>query len=347
MSRLRHLRSLTKLLISAALYYSGWLVAVLRRRYADQGLVLLYHRVLPEHESARSYSSDAIMVTPATFARHLRALRRHFSIIGPQDFEAWREGKRHFPKPPCLITFDDGWKDNLVHAGPILRDQQVPAVIFLPTDYIGTGHVFWQERLSALLDTLGQHPELRTHTLVARLALDDVFQRDAVTRSRLARDHARRFKSYTPEQIDAVVKEVATLIHSTVGPVEPATVDAYLDWPDVQAMQSFGIHFGSHAVSHRILTRLDAATVSKELSESKRILEERLQQPVRTLAYPNGDHDGNTCHLARESGYALAFTTVPGWVKPGDDPYRLKRINIHDGAHRHTPVLYAAILGVF
>lgn len=347
MQLIRFFRSGTKLLIAIALYYSGLLGLLLRWRYARQGIVLLYHRVLPESVSARSHSSNAIVVTPTTFTRHLRVLRRHFSFVSPLEFEEWWQGKRRLPKPPCLISFDDGWKDNLEYARPILRAAGAPAIIFLPTDYIGTGRVFWQERLSGLLDTLGRHSELRSHPLVARLTLDAVFQQDGASRSLQARDVARRFKTHTPEQIDSIVTEVADLVRTVTGPVEPASIDAYLNWQDVQTMLPEDIHFGSHAVTHRILTRLDSVAVQNELSTSKQILEQKLGKAVRMLAYPNGDHDETTCRIARESGYSLAFTTVPGWVQPGVAPYRLKRINIHEGGHRYTALLYASILGIF
>lgn len=347
MQLIRFFRTSTKLLIAIALYYSGLLGLRLRSRYANQGVVLLYHRVLPESASVLSYSSNAIVVTPKTFARHLRVLRRHFSFVSPLEFEEWWQGKRRFSKPPCLISFDDGWKDNIEYARPLLRAADVPAIIFLPTDYIGTGRVFWQERLSGLLDTLGRHPELRSHPLVTRLALDDVFQQDARARSMQSRDVARRFKTHTPEQIDGIVTEVADLVRTVTGRVEPASMDAYLNWQDVQTMLSEDIHFGSHAVTHRILTRLDTAAVQNELSTSKQILEHRLGKPVHMLAFPNGDHDETTCRIARASGYSFAFTTLPGWIQPGMHPYRLKRINIHEGAHRYTALLYASILGVF
>jgi peptidoglycan/xylan/chitin deacetylase (PgdA/CDA1 family) len=347
MTLVRGLRSAVKYLVSATLHYTGLLHLLLRWRHTGHGLVLLYHRVLPEADSARSFSSDSIIVTPATFARHLRALRHHFTFVTPEAFEEWWRGTRTFDKPPCLISFDDGWRDNLDHAAPILRTEQAPAVIFLPTRYIGTGHVFWQERLSALLERLGRHSGLRTHPLVALLALEPVFHSVPDLRSQQAREVARRFKSSSPGDISTVLADVTELLHSLNETPEPSPVDAYLDWESVRVMQSGGIHFGSHAVTHRILTRLDPDETREELESSRRALEDRLHQPVRYLAYPNGDHDATTCRHAQEAGYALAFTTVPGWVKPGQDPYRLRRINIHEGAHRHTHALYASILGIF
>jgi len=347
MSYLRGFRTAIKRLLSGTLYYTGLTVLLLRPRLASQGLVLMYHRVLPVQDSEKSSSSESIVVTPATFARHLKALQRHFTFVTPAEFEEWWQGRRSFPKAPCLITFDDGWKDNSVHAHPILRAAGAPAVIFLPTEYIGSQRTFWQERLTGMLENLGRHPRLASHPLVKNLGLHGIFQNNDTIRAKQARDTARNFKSYTPEEINSIVSDVTDLVHTEIGPVEPSTIDAHLNWHEVQTMQADNVHFGSHAITHRILTRLDGRETQTELCESRRILEQKLGTGVHTLAYPNGDHDSETCRLAQECGYHMAFTTVPGWVKQGDDPYRLRRINIHEGAHRHVHALYASILGVF
>jgi hypothetical protein len=96
-----------------------------------------------------------------------------------------------------------------------------------------------------------------------------------------------------------------------------------------------------------MLTQIDPSAVTDELTASRRVLEQHLNAPVHFLAYPNGNHDAETCERARLAGYALAFTTIPGVVARGDDPMRLRRINIHDGAHRHLPLFCASITGVF
>lgn len=337
------LRYHIKLALAAVLFYSGALFVLLRWRLHGRALVLLYHRVLPATESAQSFSSKAIIVSPATFERHLRFLQRHFSVLGPEEFREWLLSERDYPRPPCLITFDDGWKDNLTYARPALKARNLPAIIFLPMDYIGTGKAFWQERLSRLLFRLGQQPALRAHPLVARHGLDDLF---AVMRSDLAdraADLARAFKNRNPQEAESLITEVSTaLANNDASP----DIDTYLSWEDVHNMRADGIAFGSHTISHRILTQIDPAAVDTELSESKRILEQRLNVSVRLLAYPNGNHNADTCERARRASYELAFTTIPGRVMRGDDPMTLRRINIHDGAHRHLPLFCASILGV-
>jgi peptidoglycan/xylan/chitin deacetylase (PgdA/CDA1 family) len=337
------LRYHIKLLLAASLFYSGALFLVLRWRFRRSGVVLLYHRVLPEAECAQSFSSRAIIVSPATFERHLRFLRRHFEVLGPEEFREWLLNGRVYSRPPCLITFDDGWKDNLTHARPLLKALSIPAVIFLPTDYIGTGKAFWQERLSRLLFRLGRQPALRQHPLVARHGLADLFAARHSELADRASALARSFKNSKSEVAESIIVEVTAAL---AGNDDPTDVDTYLSWDDVQTLRPDGITFGSHTVSHRILTQIDPVAVTEELTESRRVLEQRLNAPVHFLAYPNGNHDAETCKRARQAGYELAFTTIPGVVTRGDDPMSLRRINIHDGAHRHLPLFCTSILGV-
>lgn len=338
------LRYSIKLILASILFYSGLLSLLLRWRLRDRAVVLLYHRVLPEAESAQSFSSKAIIVSPVAFAQHLRFLQRHFSVLDPEEFSAWLLDGREYPRPPCLITFDDGWKDNLTHARPALKAENLPAIIFLPTDYIGTGKVFWQERLSRLLFRLGQQPTLREHPLIARYGLSDLYTAKPSELAARAGALAQTFKYREPEIAENVIAEVSSAL---AGQDDRADIDTYLSWEDVQAMRLDGIAFGSHTVSHRILTQIDPRAVSEELTESKRVLEQRLNTPARFLAYPNGNHDADTCNRARLAGYALAFTVVPGVVARGDDPMRLRRYNIHGGSHRNLPLFCMSLLGVF
>lgn len=341
----QQLRHQIKRLLAAVMYYSGILYLVLHWRARHGGVVLLYHRVLPDAECAASFSSKAIMVSPATFDMHLRFLQRHFTLVDPPAFREWLLNRRSLDRPPCLITFDDGWQDNFTHAVPLLKARNVPALIFLPTDYIGSGRQFWQERLSHLLFRIGQRPELQPHPAVMRHGLSALFtvrQADLVD---CACNLARSFKKLKPADVDALVTEIETLL-TPADPDRTSGVDTFLSWEDVQTMQAQGIHFGSHTVSHRILTQLDRTAVSAELAESRQTLEDRLGAPVLDFAYPNGNYDRKTCQAARAAGYALAFTTVPGWVAPENDPMQIPRLNVHDGAHRHLPLFFAAVLNV-
>ncbi len=96
----------------------------------------------------------------------------------------------------------------------------------------------------------------------------------------------------------------------------------------IAEMQTAGIAFGSHTLTHPHLTALPDHEVRKELSDSRARLCDLLQAPCRTLAYPYGDWDLRVRDAAAEAGYEVAFTTARAAVRPDDDPLALPRVNI-------------------
>jgi peptidoglycan/xylan/chitin deacetylase (PgdA/CDA1 family) len=342
----RQFRYAIKLLFASTLYYSGLLHLYRKLRFRNRAWVLMYHRVLTPDDAKNTCSSEAIVVTRATFERHLGFLRRHFSVVTLREFSDRLLRQRHFERPTCLITFDDGWKDNVVNALPSLTSSGLPATIFLATGYIGSGDCFWQERLTRLLCRLPEQPALRQHSLVQQYKLDSLFDADAGSVLPRARLLARDFKNNTVAEIDALIAGLEQALTRAGSAKDTNTIDRFMDWHDVEHMKRAGIHFGSHTVSHRMLTRLGESEVTQELTVAKKTIEDQLGSPVDTFAYPNGDHDASTVRVARDVGYQLAFTTQRGTVAPGDDTYRLRRINIHEKATRHTPLLFATMLGI-
>ncbi|MBU2222001.1 MAG: polysaccharide deacetylase family protein, partial [Candidatus Omnitrophica bacterium] len=107
-----------------------------------------------------------------------------------------------------------------------------------------------------------------------------------------------------------------------------------LNWEDVILMQDSGlINFGSHTLSHHVLTEIRSEDeLRKEILSSKKILEERLGRPINTFCYPKGFFNQRVKELVKEAGYKAAVATSPGRNFPGDDVFALKRIRISDKA---------------
>ena len=135
--------------VAQTLHRSGLLALRRRRALHHRAVVLVYHRLLPK--GTDTWSHPGIVVTPATFERHMRILQREFRLLTLQEFEHHVTTGIPFRPSSCLVTFDDGWIDTYTEACPILSRLRVPAVVFLPTRYIGSDRPFWQERLGWLL----------------------------------------------------------------------------------------------------------------------------------------------------------------------------------------------------
>ena len=88
-----------------------------------------------------------------------------------------------------------------------------------------------------------------------------------------------------------------------------------ITWPEIIEMAASGINFGSHTVSHPNLTRVSEDDLHRELTESKAVLESRLQQPIETIAYPIGTpsaFNAKVVSAAREHNFKLGLTYVSG-----------------------------------
>ncbi|MGH4019215.1 MAG: polysaccharide deacetylase family protein [Pseudonocardiaceae bacterium] len=206
------------------------------------------------------------------------------------------------PLPPraVAITFDDGYRDNLTLAVPILERLRIPATIFLVPGFLSGHEHAWWERLAWAV-TRSRAPALDFYG--QRLGLGTAADRHAAL---AVVEEAVKRLDHTARQ-SAVEGVVAAL--EPEGSYQPDAL--FMDWDGARSAVRAGISIGSHTMRHAILARESEETQREELSESRRLLESELQAAVRTLAYPNGqagDHDAGTVAAAREAGYSHAVT---------------------------------------
>jgi peptidoglycan/xylan/chitin deacetylase (PgdA/CDA1 family) len=124
-----------------------------------------------------------------------------------------------------------------------------------------------------------------------------------------------------------------------------------LTWAEVRTLQSEGIEFGSHTVSHCNLVKLMPTRIRAEIVDSKRALEEQLQSPAVNFAYPYAFPSERVAfsRALREylltAGYETCVTTMIGLTSLGDDPLVLKRLPINEGDDR--ALLQAKLMGAY
>jgi len=287
--------------------------------------VFMFHRVLPEGEA--SYDPELVTSTNL-FGAFLDWVGERYRVVAVDELARRRQHPKEGGAPLCAITFDDGWRDNFLHALPLLRQRQLTATIFLPVRFIGTERRFWPERLGVCLHELNNRKETQS-TL------------ETVVRSlpwcpRLASREAKfedlwRILLHRPScEAEEFVDRLAT----ATGPVAALEGRAFLSWEEVSAMQKSGISFGSHTLHHTLLTRAEPAIAEREIQESRRELTERLGAPPVGFAYPWGATGSYIRERVKASGYECAVTTKEGMVRGGSDPWLLPRIPISDSSLR-------------
>jgi peptidoglycan/xylan/chitin deacetylase (PgdA/CDA1 family) len=327
------------------LHLTGLLSLLARKALGDKAVVLTYHRVLPRDLQKNSFSAPSIVVTPATFEKHVRFISRFFKPLSAQEFAAALRGERPLPKRACLVTFDDGWYDNLEFALPILKRHGVPALLFVATGYIGSERCFWQERLGRLLYRAWGLPA-QAESVFASLRAPHIPKLDEPRAREAIRALISDMKDGEVGKALALIRSLEERLGASEGTASLGE-DRFLSWQELQTLRASGVfEIESHAVSHVPLTKVKADAVTGELNESREEISRRLDHRPTLLAYPNGDCDEAVANLVRSAGYELAFTTERGYVGPTSNRFQLKRMNIHEGAAPDAPSLLGRIAGL-
>ncbi|MBM3695449.1 MAG: hypothetical protein FJW79_05905 [Actinobacteria bacterium] len=298
--------------------------------------VLAYHRVADPHAAGFDSYRRNVSATPAEFAAQMDYVAEHFHPVSLEQVEAALDGGPGLPRRPLLVTFDDGYRDNLTAAWPALQERGIPMTVFLATGFIGGGEGFPWDRAAWCF----RHTALRHATLpvVGERSWAAAEEREAVLGAWL--EALKRLP-------DAAREEALEALPGTLGVALPddAFPNLCLTWGEVREMAGAGVSFGAHTEQHPILTRVPPERARSEVRGSRRRLEDELGTAVRTFAYPNGgraDVDETTVRLLSEEGFRLGFTLLPGPERPSAarrSPLLLRRIYIHLGDY---PARFAA-----
>jgi peptidoglycan/xylan/chitin deacetylase (PgdA/CDA1 family) len=314
------------------------------QRLCHQGKVaiLTYHRVVPQCELSDQWIQPGMYVATDVFERHMQFLRDQFRVISLQEL-VQRWSNRDWDKVAryCVVTFDDGWLDNYRHAYPILRKWEIPATIFLPTDFIGTDEWFWPEKVAYCVKKLTADSEAYGKgiaILQKHVRIDEAHMRMARASEAAGRDLADRVIEACKDLGPGAISELIAAFSHDLAIVLPHE-RCIVNWDEVSHMGKDRISFGSHSRSHRILTQLSMADVGDELEGSQKVLKSRGVNYVPVFCYPNGNMNSEIQALTKACGYLAAVGVRPGLE--GSHPeslFDLRRIGIHNDIAATVPL---------
>lgn len=286
--------------------------------------VVTFHRVLPKAQ-LREYPLTSIAVGVDEFTWFVEYFSRHFTVdTFANAARRWEQGER--PARPFLaITFDDGQRDNALHAAPVLERFGLRGSFYVPVQALEDNETLWHDRLGYAAAKL-----LRTDHVAAAQVLFELGVADRGNVAATVQDLVERAKALEPHRRDAFV---AAAERAAGGNARPAW-DGMMTWDQLRTLVQRGHEVGSHSMSHALLPQLDDAALTYEVAQSRRVLEDRLGCPVETFCYPNGDVDARVLRAVKAAGYARALTTRWGPNKPGTSPYHVARCDIQGATSR-------------
>jgi peptidoglycan/xylan/chitin deacetylase (PgdA/CDA1 family) len=263
----------------------------------------------------------------ATFRWQMHLLSKCFNVIALHDAVKLIGTGRMPPRAVC-ITFDDGYRSVHDLALPILKQYKLPATVFVTSGFVGGGNM-WNDRIIEAVQNLPAGQLDLSELGLGAYSLATLGDRKQ-TVGRLT-----EASKYLPPQARLdLIKRLELMVGDHLD-------DGLMLTPDmVVNLDRAGIEIGAHTISHPILTSLEDASARLEIEGGKKELEAIIGKPVRLFAYPNGkagkDFDERHTRMAREAGFAAAFTTKAGAVTGSQDLFQLPRSRPWDS----TPFMF-------
>jgi peptidoglycan/xylan/chitin deacetylase (PgdA/CDA1 family) len=313
----------------------------LHDRRRDSLIVLAYHRVRPASAQSYPLDLDLISATPEQFEWQMGYIRRHLNPVSLSQVVAHLQRGTPLPPQAVAVTFDDGYGDTYHHAYPILQRYGIRATIFVTTGYVDSGEPFWFELAAFLTQRVEPRALEFPDSGLAFPVGNSMLER----RRSLREVHAALKALPNARRIEIIAGWAQRFAHQ-LDPDEIAR-SCPISWAQVAEMAAAGIEFGSHTVTHPNLTQLAEPDLHWELTESKRVLEQRLGETVPTLAYPIGTtsaFNDRVVAATERAGFKLALSYVAGvnWVKHFER-FRLRRHGVGLGT---TPGYFRALTSI-
>lgn len=307
-------------------------------------LILLYHRVC-------TVATDPLLlcVSPSHFAEQLEVLRsRHHPISLTRLVEGIRDNT--IPDRSVVVTFDDGYLDNLEHAKPLLERFNIPATIFVASGYVGASREFWWDELDRILLQPGDLPKslrMRINGSVCEQFLgNDALDTDGSFDGRRrwnveqddlsAREGLFRRLQHTLRPLDEKhrLRVLNDLIEWAGAASQPRESHRALTADELTSLASGGlIEIGGHTVTHPVLSTLPASVQRDEIVRGKARLESILGKPIVSFSYPFGSRDDYrtaTVRIVKKAGFRCACSNFVGRAARRSDAYQLPRSIVRD-----------------
>jgi peptidoglycan/xylan/chitin deacetylase (PgdA/CDA1 family) len=326
-------RRVSKGAMALALHHSGarqLLSSVQRRAMGGRRvLILSYHRVVGNYAAEEHNSLNTLNIERETFRKHLEALHETHDIVSLEDAMQVLDGSRTATRDVAVITFDDGYRDVYTHAFPVLRELRVPAVVYVPSAFVGTNRRLGHDRLYAALHSMEDRGLSAISVGVGRQGQHFLLEAlDGGADAFIALERLiARFP--TPDLLD-----LASELESRLGLNYEGLSEGQLPmtWEMLREMDAAGVITGAHTADHTVLTNQRLDDARREISQCRQVLEKNLHKPVKHFAYCNGFYSAGVAQALKVEGFISAVTTEDMPNVPGVDPYALKRKVLWEGS---------------
>lgn len=278
------------------------------------GEIWCLHRVLPQRSMMPE--NRELEITPEYFEELIIQYKKNgFEFCALNDIEYSRLSRRRwkYQKKFINISFDDGFQDIYTYAYPILKKHHIPFTIYLTTDFPNQKALIWW---IALEDIIMKNEELKLNTGERYICID-------------IQSKIELFSLMLKRIYDSIQKPLdmfLNLFGNYINAGQNTNKELALTWEQVQKMNREGLcTIGSHSVSHPDLRKATDAELLYELTESKKIIEARINKPVIHFSYPHSCWSQEIEDAVKKTGFKTATMGFGGSVRWQANKHKLQR----------------------
>lgn len=280
--------------------------------------VLVFHKIIPEYDEIWPG------IHPKLFEEILVLVKKHYNVLPISDLY---EKPISELKNACFITFDDGYKDYLDYAYPILKKHSVPSTLFiLPYQITNKGHIW----TSAVIFFVKHYSFNEISDFFSQRNVI-IKYRDKTNYFKLNLDITKHLCNITQLERMSLIFELRQKFVTDNRVIE----NELLSFNELRMLGPDIVSVASHSLTHpSFKIEVDPIFVESELKESKEIIEQETKQEVNAFAFPFANCNDVSINIAKKL-YKLCFTRINDFVdlnKIGKDKgysYDLARFNVH------------------
>lgn len=262
---------------------------------------------------------------PALFEKIIRYLTGNFKVVLLEDYlKDPSLYKRE--KNLATVCFDDGYKDNIEKAAPILLRHRCPASFYIVTDCIDRNIPTW----TYITDHFFQQG-INNKLLLENDFVPEFLQRMEWNNAEEATDWGKKVKPWMKNLPNTQrLWVMQQLEHQNNGKVIPRNM--MMNWSEVKELQEAGFYIGSHSFSHPMLANLASEDeIYNELIISSERIQQQLGEKPLTISYPIGSWDARVISASQKAGYKYGLAVEQRFYKPGTDHlFTIPRVELYN-----------------
>ena len=273
------------------------------------GAIFMLHRVSPD--PVQEFEPNRILrITPRFLEQTIINVQNAgFDVVSLDEAYLRLTGKTQYKAPFICFTFDDGYRDNLEFAYPILKRHRVPATIYIPSNYPDGGAELWWITLEHVI---------RESDALTVVRNGEPTRFDCATPAQKEACYADLW-SWLRRQPETLTRQVVRDLAENIG-VDQGEIarELIMNWSEVRELAADPlITIGAHTCDHLALSKLSEQDCEREIAASIAKMEDYLGRSCRHFAYPYGDEESTgerEFEIARRLGVRTAVTTRKGVI---------------------------------